>query len=372
MRITAIAPSMLRPTYAVSSAPQGTFGATTPMTRLVAPAATETQRSGRGGVRQLSRIARGVVLAPLLLLAGCGENVAKMVESSVTKPANGAEISLVRYSDAPNGLGLSVIQPFLTEQASLPPNAGTQCAYKPTPGFENSPWWMALVAREFETGAASKCLYEWRGEELGRPVTSVTELLDKKIPTKIPGFATAVDQVQKASSHGGGVASGGALSSSEIVRKGTFLCNLFSGISEQKIKDGCELLRTNPSAAIAKAESYLNRQRGPNTPPRYISGYEAVRGANSLIDQLTTQGQQQGVVDASRQLMAGNPTTTAPDLFFGGMNTVKGASTLPAAVDSFAGTPRSATPSGGSFLNRVISQTILDAILGNPPPTETF
>jgi hypothetical protein len=75
MRITAIAPSMLRPTYAVSSAPQGTFGATTPVARLVAPAATETQRSGwqLPTRRQLSRL--GVALAPFLL-AACGEEAA--------------------------------------------------------------------------------------------------------------------------------------------------------------------------------------------------------------------------------------------------------------------------------------------------------
>jgi hypothetical protein len=127
MRITAIAPSTTRPTYAVSSAPQGTFGATTPMTRLVAPAAaTETQRSGwqLPTVRRVSRFARCARLVPLLLLAACGEENASKLPKSLVRKANAGEVALVSSVVPSNGLGVSVADSIATGLDSLLPKAG--------------------------------------------------------------------------------------------------------------------------------------------------------------------------------------------------------------------------------------------------------
>jgi len=84
MRITSFAPSMTQPTYAVSSAPQGTFGASTPVVRSVAPTATETQRSG--GLlpsRRVLGVARGAVLASTVFLAGCTDSAVTEASSFV-------------------------------------------------------------------------------------------------------------------------------------------------------------------------------------------------------------------------------------------------------------------------------------------------
>jgi hypothetical protein len=107
MRITAIAPSMPRPTYALSSAPQGPVGATTPVARLVAPAATETQRSGwqLPTVRQFSRFARCAGLVPLLLLAACGEENASKLANSLVRKANVGEVaSVFRRANFPSSI----------------------------------------------------------------------------------------------------------------------------------------------------------------------------------------------------------------------------------------------------------------------------
>jgi hypothetical protein len=83
---------MTQPTYAVSSAPQGTFGASTPVVRSVAPAATETQRSG--AFPSLPKYRRKVFPAlalPLLL----GDGFARSAETLGAKVTSAAETALV-------------------------------------------------------------------------------------------------------------------------------------------------------------------------------------------------------------------------------------------------------------------------------------
>jgi hypothetical protein len=129
MRITSFAPSMPRPTYAVSSAPQGTFGATTPVARLVAPAAAETQRSGWVSVRGVlgagKKVFTGLTLSSLLAVAGCGDQeAAKFAKSLVTNSANSAEAALVRNFPTSNGLGFTGSDTIATVLGGLTPKAG--------------------------------------------------------------------------------------------------------------------------------------------------------------------------------------------------------------------------------------------------------
>ena len=81
MRITSPTSSMHRPTYAIS-APQGTFGATTPVTRSVAPAAAEIQRSG-GGTPGRQFLTAVTALATSVSVAGCTESAVSEARSLV-------------------------------------------------------------------------------------------------------------------------------------------------------------------------------------------------------------------------------------------------------------------------------------------------
>jgi hypothetical protein len=135
MRITSFAPSMTQPTYAVSSAPQGTFGASTPVVRSVAPAATETQRSG-GVPTSRQFLAGATALLTSVSLVGCGERTAKLAESLGAKVAKPAETSLASIST--HNAGLNSLKSFVpnpiatgleadliaTVPGSLAPNAG--------------------------------------------------------------------------------------------------------------------------------------------------------------------------------------------------------------------------------------------------------
>ncbi|MFN9690888.1 MAG: hypothetical protein ACK551_02170 [Vampirovibrionales bacterium] len=107
MRITSFAPSMTKPTYAVSSTPQGTFGASTPMVRSVAPASTETQRSG--GLPTNRFLAGATALLTSVSLAGCGEKAAANLADSLVPKVNAGEEALVveQAQKALVGTGLS-------------------------------------------------------------------------------------------------------------------------------------------------------------------------------------------------------------------------------------------------------------------------
>jgi hypothetical protein len=134
MRITSLAPSITKPTYAVSSAPQGTFGASTPMIRSFAPAAAETQRSG--GLQPSRRVLGGVALLTSVSLAGCGDIAANLAKSFEQKAVKPAETSLAGILTPPAGLNiLESLVPnpiatglgadlIATVQGSLAPNAG--------------------------------------------------------------------------------------------------------------------------------------------------------------------------------------------------------------------------------------------------------
>ncbi len=125
MRITSFAPSITQPTYAVSSAPQGTFGASTPMIRSFAPAATETQRSG--GLPTSRQFLAGVTaLLTSVSLSGCGEETAAQLAKSLEKKAEAAETALAstfKTSVGVDGLETTVGDSIATGLGSLAPKA---------------------------------------------------------------------------------------------------------------------------------------------------------------------------------------------------------------------------------------------------------
>jgi hypothetical protein len=153
MRITSYAPSMTKPTYAL---PQGTFGASTPVVRSVAPAATETQRSGGGAPgRRFSRLLLAGFSSALLGPGGFAAQAAETLGTKVT-PA-GVECRLADVAEI---------------TTKIPPNVMDNAT--PVIGGEPGETIALRLAANID-GIRGACLNQWKKTDRNSPQLSALD-----------------------------------------------------------------------------------------------------------------------------------------------------------------------------------------------------